>query len=403
MVTDEATYIAMARDHFSKDVEVDKDEVRRHQNVLSHCGCALVNVLGYGLSHSYRNYSRCMYNAGNEAEDAPTMKVLPKVHKGPTPSGHPQSHPVVTAASGILSRAGDVISDFLEPLVSLMTPRMEERSTEEVLSQLEEAKVAVESSAANNVMVGSLDVSALYPSLHQEESAELVSRFIEESPVRLEGMDLRSAQVYLASNLTPVQIKLEGLKGLVPARVHKYGKRPGPTSTELGKKFCPPDKTEDPDSRGQDSLWQPTNPDQDLTASEKRRLIAKSVKLAIITVFRNHVYQFGERRYRQVSGGPIGLRLTSLVARIVMDRWALSFLSKLDKAGVTIWAMVKYVDDISIMIAKLEQGTQWVGPRLVKVDSDNSPMISTEQHTMDLVKECADSILQSQQVDFAPI
>ena len=68
------------------------------------------------------------------------MKVQPKVHKPLGQAGHPQSRPVVAAASGISSRAGDVIANFLDPLLNLERPRMEERSTEEALSQLQEAE-----------------------------------------------------------------------------------------------------------------------------------------------------------------------------------------------------------------------------------------------------------------------
>ena len=73
-------------------------------------------------------YIRCMDNCGGEAEDIPTLKILPKTHKPVGPLGHPQSRPVVAAASGLSSRAGDVLADFLEPLVNAASPRYEDRS-----------------------------------------------------------------------------------------------------------------------------------------------------------------------------------------------------------------------------------------------------------------------------------
>ena len=36
----------------------------------------------------------------------------------------------------------------------------------------------------------------------------------------------------------------------------------------------------------------------------------------------NHIYMFDGQAYLQTKGGAIGLRLTGLVARVVMDRWA---------------------------------------------------------------------------------
>ena len=151
VVVDQPTYLAMANDHTHKDIEVSKEEIRQAQRILSHTAKAVTYLLGTGQAQSHRNYGCCMDNAGSEAEDPPNMKILPKVHKGPTPQGHPQSRPVVTAASVISSRAGDAISDFLEPLVQMVTPRMEERSTEEVLSQLEEADNSMQTEKAKGL------------------------------------------------------------------------------------------------------------------------------------------------------------------------------------------------------------------------------------------------------------
>ena len=137
VVCDEATYLAMAMDHVSKDIETTPAEVRSSQNILSCTARALGNIMGMGRAQPPGSYERCMDNLGGGAEDVPTMKILPKVHKSLNPAGHPQSRPVVTAATGLSSRAGDMLSDFLEPIVNMVVPRMEERSTEEVLSQLE--------------------------------------------------------------------------------------------------------------------------------------------------------------------------------------------------------------------------------------------------------------------------
>ena len=201
VVVDMDTYVSMAMDHTSKDVEVTREELHTHQRILSSTAKALVNALGTGVDQSHRNYVRCVDNAGSEAEDTPVMRVLPKVHKGLTTQGHPHSRPVVNAATGMSSRAGDVVSDFLEPLVLLLCPRMEDRSTEEAIHQLEEAEEGLRKSGSTNAMVGSLDVAALYPSIDQEQAADMVAMTIQESPVKMEGINLRCLQVYLFQQL----------------------------------------------------------------------------------------------------------------------------------------------------------------------------------------------------------
>ena len=129
VVVDEATYIAMSQDHVANDVVVDQDEVKTSQAVLSSTGKSLANIMGLGKAHSYKNYIRCFDNSGSAAEDVPILRLMPKVHKVPSPAGHPQSRPVVAAATGLSSRAGDLLSDFLEPLITASLPRYEDLST----------------------------------------------------------------------------------------------------------------------------------------------------------------------------------------------------------------------------------------------------------------------------------
>ena len=60
---------------------------------------------------------------------------------------------------------------------------------------------------------------------------------------------------------------------------------------------------------------------RDYTEDDKKKIIAKVIEVAIQEIFANHVYRFDGKLYRQKEGGAIGLRLTGIVARIVMDRW----------------------------------------------------------------------------------
>ena len=101
-----------------------------------------------------------------------------------------------------------------------------------------------------------------------------------------------------------------------------------------------------------------TNPEHDLSDMQKRTLLAK---VAIKSVFANHVYRFMGVTYLQLEGGPIGLRLTSVVARVVMDHWVSRFLTSLQDSGVKVWAIMKYVDYVNIVIDILEPGWRWVG------------------------------------------
>ena len=92
-------YTAMGNDHTDKDVSVTVGEVRKSQKILSTAAKSMVNMFGVGRIQSHHNYTSCHDNAGSTAEDVHVMTILPKIHKKVTDEGHPQSRPVVTAAT----------------------------------------------------------------------------------------------------------------------------------------------------------------------------------------------------------------------------------------------------------------------------------------------------------------
>ena len=626
VVVDTEVYQQMSEDHVDPADSIDPAQLRQSERLLSAQAKALVNTLGAGRLQSAKNFARCYDNVALAAEDAATLKLLPKTHKPLKPQGYPQSRPVVAAASGMSSRAGDLVSEFLDPLVYLTVPRFEDRSTEEVISQLEEAQTKIRDDKETQAMVASLDVKALYPSLHQEESAAIVGRFVEESDVDLMGIDWDLAQLIVASNWDQDRIKKEGMSGFIPRRTRKKGNRPGPMNTEITAKRWRDPRSEDHDreesdvhvssvpglgadkkpavgrvplfpiftalrrtrsevrerlqrdpvdpgpverdpeltvepslatatptfsepgprhsrsksvgraalsspgsgdpgeerfsqpkpalrrcfsspgsgdpgeekfsqskpalrrcvsspgsgdpgeerfsqqtttrsgggvalsspgsgdpgeevfsqqslrSAGGGALSSPGSGDpgeevfsqtqqhhsvqppttttttttssgqttglkkltykwttpKPLTDKQKRRVIGCVIQIVVLAIFKNHCYQFRGRLYRQSKGGPIGLRLTSIVARIVMDSWAAKVLFKLDLAGANIYAFMKYVDDVNVVLTTMRKGLRWVGDSLVWTEEaeteDELTNHSAEKLTMTRVREAAESV-----------
>ena len=324
--------------------------------------------------------------------------------------------PVVAAASGLSSRAGDCLADFLEPLVNVETPRMEDRSTEEVLSQLQEAEVSIRDQGLTDTMVGSLDVRALYPSLDQEGSARAVARFVLESNVEISGVDWRAAQIFVASNLTQEQVVAEGISEIVPRRLHKKGKRPRATTDELRMKRSNPASVPEeepgqawgpggvapnpvrvvPRPVPQPSKWAETDTST-LTSMQRRLLLSMVMLVAVRIIFFHHQYQFAGTTYRQSTGAPIGLRLTSIVARIIMDQWMKVFLSKVDKAGIGVHAALKYVDNVNLVLSMLPLGSRWKNDSVSWCKewelADKVLGKSQEMSTMECVRDAADSVV----------
>ena len=145
------------------------------------------------------------------------------------------------------------------------------------------------------------------------------------------------------------------------------------------------------------SKWSSTNPEQDLSKEEKRKLLSMVAKIATHTIFRHHCYQFDGVVYRQATGGPIGLRFISIVARIVMDHWIRGFIHVIISAGVELHGIMKYVDDVNLVMAMLRIGTRWVDNtlehRLGWEEEDMLANRTQEDVTMTAMRTAVDSII----------
>ena len=71
-----------------------------------------------------------------------------------------------------------------------------------------------------------------------------------------------------------------------------------------------------------------------LTRLEKRLLVAKTMHTTVLTLFKTHCYTFGGKYFLQKQGGPIGLRSTCCIARLVMSWWDKQLLELVDKSNM---------------------------------------------------------------------
>ena len=125
------------------------------------------------------------------------------------------------------------------------------------------------------------DVEALYPSLSDIEVAEIVYQAIMETDIGFEGVDYMEGVKYIVMNSTAQECRTSPLRRILPRRRHVNGVRPGVTGTDpLG-----------PESGCQDQWKYP--PNVKLTDREKRMIVATIMKIAVLVLFRTHVYEFG--------------------------------------------------------------------------------------------------------------
>ena len=58
------------------------------------------------------------------------------------------------------------------------------------------------------------------------------------------------------------------------------------------------------------------------------------MKTAVLAIFKTHTYSFGSKFFLQIKGGPIGLRSTCCVARLVMMWWDDMLVEAVEKLGL---------------------------------------------------------------------
>ena len=111
-----------------------------------------------------------------------------------------------------------------------------------------------------------------------------------------------------------------------------------------------------------------SNPDNDefwtfsrnsRTDFEERMIVAMAVQIGIIAVMNTHQYSFNGKTFLQKAGGPIGLRATCAIARVVMNTWDTRWLEKLEVNGIRIKTGVRYMDDIRIFAHAIRAGWRW--------------------------------------------
>ena len=89
----------------------------------------------------------------------------------------------------------------MEPVAKAREVIWESQSTEEVLRRISEANLELKKDGAKKIMVGSLDVEALYPSIDQKEGPRIVSEEVLKSKVKFQNINYHLAAVYLGTTM----------------------------------------------------------------------------------------------------------------------------------------------------------------------------------------------------------
>ena len=197
---------------------------------------------------------------------------------------------------------------------------------------------------ADDLLVMSLDAEALYPSLQIQDVAKMCAERVANSNLEFQGVNWKWAAIYAALAFPELEILRQGLADVVPRRKAKSGGEPTVLTVTTDDKKC---------------RWKFHKAPETYNEEEKRRVMAKVIEGMILGTFNNHVYKWETKIFRQLQGGPIGLRATGSVARMVMDQWMNHLKQTLEDNGMTTELLKKYVDDVLAIVWKVNIGNRW--------------------------------------------
>ncbi len=126
----------------------------------------------------------------------------------------------------------------------------------------------------------------------------------------------------------------------------------------------------------------------------KRVMLRKALRAALTVIMKHHVYTFDSEIRKQKRGGPIGVKLTGVLAQIFMLWWDEELTSRLNAFKIHQKMSERYVDDINIAAQPTRPGLKFRDGQVVMDDTqvEEDRKVAPDERTMELIKEIGDDI-----------
>ena len=239
-----------------------------------------------------------------------------------------------------------------------------------------------------------MDVHALYPSLDLEDILEAVMAMVENTELSLEDVDSQYLATYLAVMVSKTELEEKGLSRHIPRRtVELEGKqKAAPTIAYLDSSWYYSSTKGKGRARKEKWNWEQW---QEPGQVERKVMVALMLREQVRVLVTNHLYTTGGKLYHQLGGGPIGERITTILARMVMYQFDIRFLELTNRLKVPLLLSKRYVDDVNAAgraldrktsvkvregVASLEQGEE---------DTD----LEDDAHTASIYRDIANTVL----------
>ena len=243
-------------------------------------------------------------------------------------------------------------------------------------SRLENSKVQKES---ERVIIGA-DVEGLYPALDDIEVANICYHAILRSSIKFNNINYQKASIYVAMNLTREEAAIHPLGRVLPKRKHQRSSRPWVTGS----------------MKEAEAKW--VTPDIEWTEMEKRLMVAEMTRVGVIVMMNTHLFRWNGKLYLQKKGGPIGLRATCAVARVVMLFWDDKLAEVMKFNNIKLDDGMRYMDDVRLVLDALHEGWRYMDGGLYFSEGWRMEDLATEesgtQRTARILKDMMNDIMK---------
>merc|ERR1711954_300729 len=255
-------------------------------------------------------------------------------------------------------------------------------------------KVKVNNESMCKKFIASLDIKSLYPSLTCTQCELEVKNLIISSNINMKGVNSKELAIFIRKHLTSSEIESNGLKHLIPVKLKKKNLTKN-KDTEEDKDDC-----EDKYEGDTYSSW--IFPKQYYNESDDKIMMSEVIAFAVKFVMNNHIYVFDGNVYLQENEGSIGIRLTGLLAEIIMIIWCKKFSSQMEEIGVQNDLLSRFVDDLTVLPTVIPPGFRFENGKLNlhKELIDEDIEVEDDKRTMDIIQKIANSINENLQVTY---
>ena len=120
---------------------------------------------------------------------------------------------------------GNLVSEVLERIADAEQNEHECINTEMLCREVQDANIRIKQNnvSREDVVIGSLDAVALYPSLKLQETSDIIHNMVLQSEVDVRGLQWKELAKYLYIVCTPQQIDRAGLRDFLPIRYTTRG------------------------------------------------------------------------------------------------------------------------------------------------------------------------------------